>query len=106
MIAFTFSGAATRFDHRRELIVEEANAIGTAWLRLDLLPEASREEMRAKFRAYLDARLEVYRNLADVVVTPAMLAPSTSLQGEVWSSAVHFCAESGIPQATMLILPA
>ena len=37
LIAFTFSGAASRFDARRELIVEEANAIGTAWLRLDLL---------------------------------------------------------------------
>src|SRR5258708_119022 len=37
LIAFTFSGAATRFDTRRALVVEEANDIGTAWLRLDLL---------------------------------------------------------------------
>ena len=37
LIAFTFSGAATRFDARRELIVQETNAIGTAWLRLDRL---------------------------------------------------------------------
>jgi hypothetical protein len=35
LIAFTFSGAASRFDERRQLIVEESNAIGTAWLRLD-----------------------------------------------------------------------
>jgi len=38
LVAFTFSGAAARFDGRRHLVVEEANAIGTAWLRLDLLP--------------------------------------------------------------------
>jgi len=38
LIAFTFSGAALRFDARRQLIVQEANAIGTAWLRLSLLP--------------------------------------------------------------------
>ena len=38
LLAFTFSGAAARFDTRRHLIVEEANAIGTAYLRLDLLP--------------------------------------------------------------------
>jgi hypothetical protein len=37
LIAFTFSGAASRFDTRRQLVVEEANAIGTAYLRLDLL---------------------------------------------------------------------
>ena len=40
LIAFTFSGAASRFDARRDLIVTETNAIGTAWLRLDLLPAA------------------------------------------------------------------
>jgi hypothetical protein len=36
LIAFTFSGAASRFDDRRALIVEEANDIGTAWLRVAL----------------------------------------------------------------------
>ena len=35
LIAFTFSGAASRFDDRRHLVAEEANAIGTAWLRID-----------------------------------------------------------------------
>src|SRR4051794_33487698 len=38
LIAFTFSGAASRFDERRALIVQEGNDIGTAYLRLDLLP--------------------------------------------------------------------
>ena len=38
ILAFSFSGAATRFEQRRHLITEEANAIGTAYLRLDLLP--------------------------------------------------------------------
>jgi hypothetical protein len=41
LLAFTFSGAASRFDARRQLIVEEANAIGIAYLRLDLLPESA-----------------------------------------------------------------
>jgi hypothetical protein len=41
LIAFTFSGAAARFDERRGLIVEEANDIGTAWLRLDMLPASA-----------------------------------------------------------------
>ena len=43
LMAFTFSGAATRFEDRRQLIRAEANAIGTAWLRADLLEEKSRK---------------------------------------------------------------
>jgi hypothetical protein len=46
LIAFTFSGAASRFDARRQLIVEEANALSTAWLRLDMLPSAAQPELR------------------------------------------------------------
>src|SRR6185503_11137843 len=40
MIAFTFSGAAQRYELRRQLTVDEANAIGTSYLRIDLLPVA------------------------------------------------------------------
>ena len=53
MIAFTFSGAAARYEMRRQLTVEEANAIGTAYLRLDLLPVASQPALREKFRRYV-----------------------------------------------------
>src|SRR5512142_402713 len=52
LIAFTFSGAASRFDARRELIVREANAIGTAWLRLSLLPAHAQPGLRDMFRRY------------------------------------------------------
>src|SRR4051794_26727449 len=50
LIAFTFYGAATRFDARRILIVHEANAIGTAYLRLDLLPAEAQPKLRDSFR--------------------------------------------------------
>jgi hypothetical protein len=59
LIAFTFSGAASRFDTRRHLVVEEANAIGTAYLRLDLLPASTQTALRESFRQYVEARLEV-----------------------------------------------
>src|SRR5262245_1505985 len=61
LIAFSFSGASSRFDTRRELIVEETNDIGTAYLRLDLLPTHLQPALRESFRRYLDARLEVYQ---------------------------------------------
>jgi hypothetical protein len=48
LIAFTFAGASARFDARRQLVVEEANAVGTAYLRIDLLPRPlSRRSGRA-----------------------------------------------------------
>jgi hypothetical protein len=64
LIAFTFSGASSRFDTRRQLIVEETNDIGTAYLRLDLLPADLQPALRESFRRYLDARIEVYRETA------------------------------------------
>ena len=104
LIAFTFSGAASRFDQRRSLIVEEANAIGTAYLRIDLLPAASQPEMRDSFRRYLDARLAAYRAIPDLEAVNAELARATALQQEIWRKAI--AASSGSQAATMLLLPA
>src|SRR4029453_14229026 len=65
LVAFSFSDAAARFDTRRQLIVEETNAIGTAYLRLDLLPVEAQLTLRERFRQYLAARLEDHRKLPD-----------------------------------------
>ena len=104
MIAFTFSGAAARFDNRRQLIVEEANAISTAYLRLDMLPEKDQPSLRDKFRQYVDARLLAYKKLPDIKAARAELAVSTKLQGDIWRDAVAACR--AFPPATMLLLPA
>ncbi len=88
LIAFTFSGANSRFDARRVLITEEANNIGTAWLRLDLLPSEAQPELRDLFRRYLDSRLETYQKLPDIAAAEAELGRSLVLQGEIWKKAV------------------
>ncbi len=106
LVAFTFSGAATRFDVRRGQIVEEANAIGTAWLRLDLLNEADREPLRERFRSYVDARLEAYRKLPDREASHAELARAAGFQAEIWSRAVAGCRTASVPSATIVLLPA
>ena len=61
LIAFTFSGAAGRFEDRRHLITDEANAIGTAYLRIDLLPTDAQPAMRALFRRYAEVRATAYQ---------------------------------------------
>ena len=106
ILAFSFSGAASRFDDRRRLITEEANAIGTAYLRLDLLPAEAQPALRESFRQYLDARLEAYRRIPDVSAAMAKLAESTRHQKEIWSKAQAAARAGNWPPAAMLLLPA
>jgi hypothetical protein len=106
LIAFTFSGAASRFDERRARIVEEANDIGTAYLRIDLLEQEDQPALRELFRAYLDSRIETYSNITDIDAAMATLTKSAKLQGEIWTRAVAACRRQRNPAATTLILSA
>jgi hypothetical protein len=107
LIAFTFSGAGVRFDTRRQLIVEETNAIGTAYLRLDMLPASVQPSLREYFRRYLDSRLAIYQKLPDVAAAKEELAKSNDLQTEIWRQAVAAVrAEGAPPAAAVLLLPA
>jgi hypothetical protein len=105
MIAFTFSGAAARYELRRQLTVEEANAIGTAYLRLDLLPAASQPALRDRFRRYVTARIAVYRVLPDIETSNAQAAIATTLQQEIWTGVLAALKEAP-PQATIVVIPA
>jgi hypothetical protein len=104
LIAFTFSGAAERFEQRRALIVTEANAIGTAYLRLNLVAGAQRIELQDRFRRYLDARLAAYRALPDVEMAMKEIAVANGMQQEIWDTAIAATEEA--QSARMLLLPA
>ncbi|MDT4290349.1 hypothetical protein RO575_12325 [Methylomonas sp. MO1] len=106
LIAFTFSGAASRLDHRRDLVINEANAIGTAYLRLNLLPSASQPPLRDLFRQYLDARLDAFQKLPDMAAAEASLLKANQLQNQIWPMAVQACQASGSVPATTLLLAA
>ena len=107
LIAFTFSGAASRFDARRDLIVQETNAIGTAYLRIDLLPAGAQPALRDLFRRYVDSRLETYRKMPDLRAVKLEFDRSIALQGEIWTQAVAASRLEGAPpSAAMLLLPA
>lgn len=106
LIAFTFSGAASRLDSRRHLIAEEANAIGTAFLRLDLLTDRYREPLRENFRRYMEARLEAYQKLPDIESAKHEWEKAAKIQVKIWEQAVLACRVEGSQPATMLLLPA
>jgi hypothetical protein len=104
LLAFTFSSAAVRFEIRRTMIVEEVNAINTAFLQIDLLPDAAQPDLREKLRRYVDARLEIYRDLREAETATSDVARVKVLRHEIWAAAVAACRES--PQTTRSVLPA
>lgn len=106
LIAFTFSSASNRFELRRHLAVQESNDLGTAWLRLDLLPPEARVELQQLFREYVDARIETYNCLPDMEAAARHWGRSSELQARIWSRVNQAIAGQPVNTAGMLLLPA
>ena len=60
LIGFTFSMATQRFEDRKKILINEANAIGTAYLRTRVVDDPAGEEIRALMRQYIDERMSLY----------------------------------------------
>jgi hypothetical protein len=103
LMAFTFSEAADRFSDRKLLIVEEVNAIGTAWKRIDLLPAEAQPEIRDGFRRYLDARIEAYRKLPDVKAAAEEYTRAEHAGQEIWTRAAAANRPETVTPATALL---
>lgn len=89
MLAFTFGIVSNRYDARRELVRNEANAIGTAYLRADFLPEPDRSEAKRLFKEYLDERLAFAHSGeygADRVND--LVSTASRIQRQLWDMAV------------------
>jgi hypothetical protein len=107
LLAFAFSGAASRFEGRRHMVTEEANAIGTAYLRIDVVPSEAQPELRQLFRRYLENRIDVYREWHDDATTDAKLDEGATVQRAIWTAAVAACRRpDAAAYAPMLLLPA
>ncbi len=81
MLAFTFGIAGTRFDARRQAVLDEANAIGTTYLRAGLLPEGASGNIRHLLRNYVDLRIAAVQT-GDL---ENALRRSTELHGQIWA---------------------
>jgi hypothetical protein len=107
LVAFTFAGALARFDVRRAQAVDEANAIDTAWMRVDVLPLEAQPKLRESFRRYVDSRIATDRKLPNVAEARQELERSQQLQGEIWARAVAATSMPGVrPGADLVLLPA
>ena len=105
LLGFTFSQSLQRYDARSAAVVEEANAIGTAYLRIDLLPESVRTESKSLMRDYIEMRIEAGAISVDrEEERDALLAKGQEVQEKLWQLAVTGAATSDRPATMNLYL--
>jgi len=105
LLGFTFSLALQRFDRRSEAVVDEANAIGTAYLRAQLLPASVRNNVQKLLRDYLDQRIQASAiTLANQADREALLAQSSRTQTVLWGYARQAADEDPSPVKSGLFI--
>ncbi|NUP12390.1 MAG: hypothetical protein HOW73_40615 [Polyangiaceae bacterium] len=102
LLAFTLSMAERRFSARRALIVDEANAIGTTYLRAEFLPEPARSESREMLRRYVDQRVAFYGAQSDEVQTLETTSAAQLLQAALWARATDTARANPESETTKL----
>lgn len=106
LLGFSFSGATTRLDARRQAIVSEANAIGTAYLRLDMLPLSEQSELRQLFREYVNARLGAYDQIPNMKAFRQEIVQAGQLQQQIWARTVAASRNDPTQNSARLLIPA
>jgi hypothetical protein len=101
LIGFTFSMAISRYDQRKNYEEEEANAIGTEYLRAELLPAADAAKVQGLLKKYLEQRILFYE-VRDLVQLEQINATTARLQTELWSSVREPAAAQPTPVAAIV----
>ena len=112
LLAFAISGALQRFDERKQLVLQEANAVSSAFDRLDLLESEARLKLKKKLKEYLKARMDLYRMPVEFglwtgseVTSADQQAKIFKLKAEIWDGAVEACPPASSRTACPLVLP-
>ena len=104
LIAFTFSGSVSRLDERRALVAEEANAISTSYLRLDLLGPELSAPIRPLYRDYLELRIAEAKSGDDAPWRPGAQADTEAMQARIWAAVVDALERKGQPPLAAPVL--
>jgi hypothetical protein len=102
IVGFVFSMALARYDQRKNLEEGEANAIGTEYLRADLMPPAEAARVRALLRSYLAQRL-VFYTASDEALLRQCDAETSRLQGALWAAVAAHAAAQPTPPAALVV---
>ena len=106
LLAFTFSMAINYHGMRKDVIIQEANDIGTAILRADLYRDNERNLLRAEFKKYVDARVDYFNAGTDLEKVMTSQKLSGEIQQQLWDHATQFSKDSGYVIASMQMIPA
>ena len=101
LIAFAFSGAASRFIDRADVIVKEANALGTAYLRADVIAEPQRGELKAVLKEYAADRVKLLSREERDQIGP-LLAKVSGLHERMWKTAIKATQDNAPLMAVVL----
>jgi hypothetical protein len=93
MIGFTFAMALSRFEARRDAVLNEANVIGTTALRARLLPEPHRAESLKLLQEYVKIRLEITRRPVSATELRIAIERSNAIQEALWQHAMATAAK-------------
>ncbi len=97
LIGFTFAMAVERFETRRQMVLAEANSIGTTYLRSQLLPENLPGEAKILLRQYVESRLSFYYAGNDIKKIEEVEGDSLEISKKLWKLAVESAKESDNP---------
>lgn len=98
LLAFTFSGASDRYDHRRQLISDEINAISSAYQYIDLLSDSQQPKLRQAFKTLIEARLAVYKDVVDPNVYVPRQEQLSAASNNLWAESVKAVKETPYPE--------
>jgi hypothetical protein len=102
IIGFSFSMATSRYDQRKNYEEGEANAIGTEYLRADLLPEADGAKVRTLLKSYLDERILFYETRGKPELKEIDVR-TNQLQNQMWSAVVPVAAARPTPITALVV---
>jgi len=106
LLAFTFGMAGSRFETRKNNLIEEVNRIGTAILRSDIYPDTSRVAFRKDFERYLDARILYFKSKRNDSIINSALAKSNAVEVKLWKRAAFYGRKREYLVQSNMMLPA
>ena len=106
LLAFTFGMSVSRYDSRRQVIVQESNTISTAVLRADLYVEKERLLFRKDFKEYVEARINYYKAGKDLEKIKLSNELTQSISMKLWKRASKLSLDHTNSDATRLMIPA
>lgn len=104
ILGFTFAMAGSRYENRKNNLIDEANCIGTAILRADIYPDSLKNEFKNDFKSYLDSRRDYYLLDKNEQKLTASLKQSTVASEKLWNRATFYAKnEDYFIQSTMML---